>query len=414
MSIKLEYTTPLEARIAFGVIFSLVVGVVLVRAQSWLPEAPDQFVYDWRTLHFSDTAKAPRDDIALVLVNEDSLVGYMTRSPVDRGMLAQLVGEISEVKPKAIGLDFIITYPAAEESTRLLLEAIRKSRDAGVPVVLGALDERSRLLKERDFDFQNKFIRQTATALHPEPTPTGHVYLGNQENHITIADQTVRYMVKASPIPPSRLAFAKVLADLGGSPKALPENLLISWLLPPGEGGLDLFPTLEVPIHKGPEAQVTGPEPLPRDWLAPLAGKLVLIGGDFVDRDLHLTPLSVRDDTHMAGVKIHAQILAQLLDGRVILTLKPLYEILLVAGVTALAFLISQILALEKRELLVTTVAFLLLIGGDILLFWAFKFVLPSATIALAWPVGLIAGNRVDSILGVKPMSWLTRQQSGA
>lgn len=400
-------SSPLKARIAFGVIWSLIVGFLLVWASNanWLADAPDQFTYDLRTLYSSDRAKAPRDDIALVLITEDSLVGYQSRSPVDRGMLAELVTEISEAAPKAIGLDFIFTYPSAEASDASLLEAIRNSRDAGVPVVLAALDERSRLMQQRDFDFQNKFIEQTKTALHPEPPPAGHILLGNQENHLTIADQTVRYMVKPSPVPPSRPAFAKLLADVDG-PKAVPENLLISWLLPPKEAGADLFPTLEVPIHKGPDAQVAGTRLFPKDWLDTLAGKIVLVGGDFVDRDLHLTPLSVSNSERMAGVRVHAQILAQLRDGRSIFTPSSLYEILLVSGVAGLAFFVSQKLALEERELLVSTVALLLLIGAGVILFWAFRFVLPSATVALAWPAGLMAGNRIDAILSTKPVVW--------
>jgi len=167
-----------------------------------------------------------------------------------------------------------------------------------------------------------------------------------------------------------------------------------------------------VPIHKGPQAQIAGSRLFPKDWLDDLAGKIVLVGGDFVDRDLHLTPLSVNSNERMSGVKIHAQILAQLRDGRRILACSPLIEILLVAGVTGLAFWFSQKLALEERELLVSVVAFLLLIGAGLGLFWAFRFVLPSATIALAWPAGLMAGNRVDPILHIKPLEWIVRKLS--
>jgi CHASE2 domain-containing sensor protein len=44
--------------------------------------------------------------------------------------------------------------------------------------------------------------------------------------------------------------------------------------------------------------------------------RIVLVGGDFPDRDQHLTPLSITNSQRYSGVSIHAQILAQLLDRR--------------------------------------------------------------------------------------------------
>jgi CHASE2 domain-containing sensor protein len=66
-----------------------------------------------------------------------------------------------------------------------------------------------------------------------------------------------------------------------------------------------------------------------------LHDKIVLIGGNFDDRDQHLTPLSVSRDDLYTGLFIHTQILAQLLARRSVREMAgPLqWLIALVAGV---------------------------------------------------------------------------------
>jgi CHASE2 domain-containing sensor protein len=128
-------------------------------------------------------------------------------------------------------------------------------------------------------------------------------------------------------------------------------------------------------------------------WLPLLKDKIVLVGGGFADRDRHLTPFSVVDNERVAGVFIHAQILAQLRDGRSIYAFDFWQEVLLVAGVFGLGFLGAQRWALRKDEWLASGVAFVLVIVASLALFWAFRLIIPSSTLLLAWPLGLVIGN---------------------
>ena len=61
-----------------------------------------------------------------------------------------------------------------------------------------------------------------------------------------------------------------------------------------------------------------------------LSDRMVLIGGNFSDRDQHLIPLSVTDGRRYPGLFVHAQILAQIMDERSLSTLsKPLQFVVL-------------------------------------------------------------------------------------
>ena len=132
---------------------------------------------------------------------------------------------------------------------------------------------------------------------------------------------------------------------------------------------------------------------LPESWRGALAGKIVLIGGGFRDRDLHLTPLTVASREPIHGVGIHAQILAQLRDGRSIHEMPWWVEFLIAAAVAGLGVYAARHWTLSGSGLISTVIAFLAIVTGGSLLFWLTHIALPSATLFLAWAAGLFAGN---------------------
>ena len=76
----------------------------------------------------------------------------------------------------------------------------------------------------------------------------------------------------------------------------------------------------------------------------------MLIGGDFVDRDKHLTPLSVLDGAKMPGVVVQAQILAQLRDGRSIHEVPWKKELVLLTVVALLGFVVSSFISAKRYD----------------------------------------------------------------
>jgi adenylate cyclase len=308
-------------------------------------------------------------------------------------MLAKLVSEIDKVGPAAIGLDFIFDTPTEKAKDEQLIETLKNIK---TPIVLGAIDVSQPTIPQRNRAFQQDFLTRTGQR-------AGHLYFATDRNRITIADQTVRYMVDEGDISMPLRSFATVLAEVDG-PKKKPASNYISWLLPPRDQARPTFTILRVAPHKDEEGRVTGPM-LPPSAFELLKGKRVLIGGEFSDRDRHLTPFSVQNDERMTGVLIHAEILAQLLDGRSVYTLKFWQEALVVAIVFAFGFVAAQRWALGADETWATVMAAIVIVVVGIAMFDLFDLLIPSATVALAWPFGLWFGNIYETIL--KWIGWV-------
>jgi hypothetical protein len=369
--------------IIIGVASAVLAGLALVYTSraGLLPDAPDQFTYDWRTVLFSDAPEESRDDIALVILDEESLDGYPYKSPVDRGLLAGLIRSIDAEHPKAMGLDFIFDAPTEPAKDAALAEAIKS---ASSPIILGAIDDRAAGVRTKDLKFQDGFIARAGR-------PAGHVFFADQSNRITLPDQAVRFMAAPAPASKYGQAFAKRLANVDGE-KPDPSTTYIAWLAAPRRLASPIFPAFKVPSGRNGDGSPKA-EPPKRAWLPLLKDKIVLIGGGFSDRDRHLTPFSVADNERIPGVFIHAQILAQLRDGRSIYAFSFWQEVLLAAGIFALGFLAAQRWALRKDEWLASGAAFVMLILASFGLFFAYRLILPSSTLVLAWPLGLFFGN---------------------
>src|SRR5208282_2248828 len=99
------------------------------------------------------------------------------------------------------------------------------------------------------------------------------------------------------------------------------------------------------------------------------------------DRDLHMTPLTVASLAPVHGVEIHAQILAQLRDGRSIRQMPWWAEFLAAAAVAGLGIIAARRWTLSGSGVISTTIAFLAIVTAGSLLFWEARFILPSATL---------------------------------
>ena len=85
------------------------IGLVLHRADFAIVHTFDKHVGDWRIALGSPLAAAQRSDIAIVLITEETLLDYESRSPIDRALVGELVRAIDSAGPKAIGVDLIST-----------------------------------------------------------------------------------------------------------------------------------------------------------------------------------------------------------------------------------------------------------------------------------------------------------------
>lgn len=123
----------------------------------------------------------------------------------------------------------------------------------------------------------------------------------------------------------------------------------------------------------------------------------MLIGGAFADRDRHLTPLAIATREPVYGIEIHAQILAQLRDGRSIHEMPGWAEFLVVAAMAGMGAFAAQRWRLKGDGWRTSFVAMAAMVAAGLGLFWAAHFILPSATLFLGWGAGLFAGDQMDA-----------------
>lgn len=369
-----------------GAIWASLVAFALITLsqEDYLPEGPDEWTYDWRTLFFSKTAEKARKDIAIVVVDEESMADYDYVSPVDRRMMATLLRAIDEAKPKAIGLDFIYDRKSEEAKTQDLIDAMKS---VNAPLVFGAIDLRVRGFRDENLKYQEDFIARAGR-------DAGHVFFARETEKLKIGDQVVRFMGERSPLPPHRKSFSQLIVEKAVGVRAEPASAYISWLLPPP--GSDLFTLFRVPRHQpGSGAEAI----LPPSWRAALKDRIVLVGADFVDRDKHLTPLSISDGARIPGVMVQAQILAQLLDERSLRTFPYYYEMIVLGMVCLLGFLFSRRWQIRRYDLLLYILGIAALMGLGIVLFSVFDIIAPSTTLFFAWTFGVTGGHYTSKML---------------
>ncbi len=372
---------PIMRKVVFGAVAALIVtGVLLLlSSRNLLPEPPDEWFNDWRTLFFSEQAKGQHKEVAVVLIGEKSLAEYPYRSPVDRLLLADLIKELDDAEPAIIGIDFIFDWPTEPEKDRLLIETIR---DAKTKIVLGGLDTRAKL-NERAVTFQRNFFQQAGR-------PVGHLFFSQRLDRLELEDQAVRFIARPSPEPVRWKSFGRLIAEYDGSRPEL-KTRHIAWLLPPEDGRQDTFATFSIPPHK-PQ---TIDKPFVKGSLlsesvkTALKGKIVLAGGAFIDRDRHLTPLSIIDRKKIHGVMIHAQIVAQIRDGRS-LSLLPWWS----TGAISIIFFFIGMYIDEKwkfflRKFNYSLVFIVILAVISTTLFSQFRVILPTTVIFYAWVLGV-------------------------
>ncbi len=334
----------------------------------------DHWTADWRTAYLSPAAAKPHPRIAIVAITDETLKD-LPSSPIDRGLLARLVDAIDAAGPRAIGVDIFFLKKTEEAKDEALIAALR---DAKAPVVLGAIDERGELSAER-VQFQADFLARTGRE-------AGYLNLRTEK------DGVVRYGARAHPGSSYPKSWPRLLAEAEGMP-AQDTGAPIRWTLP----GPDATPAFDVILAH----DLLGPSSATQAQR--LSGRIVLIGGEFKQppRDRHRIPLSVRDGNDIAGVAIHAHILAGLLNpGNALGELSPVATRLLLVVLGCAGLLLGWMFWRSgDRGLTSSTFATLLLVGVDVLLFTQFNLLMPFTLGLVAWLAGVTAGGAVRALV---------------
>jgi adenylate cyclase len=361
---------------------------------TWLTDPPldvQHWSADLMTANFSKQADHQDRDIVLIYVSRSTLDGepyYPYVSPIDRKLLAELVSAVDAAGPKAIGFDFILDRLTVPDKDALLRDVLRHAK---APLVFGAIDE-----PINGPHVESEYFLAKEEGKEPR---IGHIYFDQREKHLVVSDHVVRSIaelpkegLKLGARTGVRTSFSEAVADAAGikihqQPASIawlfPRSADIAWLRPP-DIHTETFLTLPAEAVLG-----HGSEKLPVADL--LRGKIVLIGGNFEDRDQHLTPFSVSRDDFFPGLFIHAQRLAQLKNGRYLYDFARPVEALTVI----VAFLIGAALGWRLHvfhlSLEIGSVIVLIAIGFGA--FWLFGAIFPYTSAVIAWLAGAAVGH---------------------
>jgi class 3 adenylate cyclase/CHASE2 domain-containing sensor protein len=222
-------------------------------------------------------------DIVILAIDEATLAQLAFRSPIDRGYLAGIVAELARRDVRALGIDVIFDQATRETDDRALLAAL-DAFPAPVVLAYGGADS-GLTLRQRVFQ---------ETYLQGRKVGSIAVYMTDG----VVRELYPRNLNADEKLPSFPVAVAEAL---GIEVPASPQRIYFR------RGGANEAPAIrKFPIHSLAA--------LPAQWFENV---IVLIGADLPNDDRFRTPLSVLGGNQltMPGVEIHAQTLAQLLEG---------------------------------------------------------------------------------------------------
>lgn len=348
---------------------------------------------DFRTTLLSDRIAEPHPDIAIVAISDETLAPFAVKSPIDRDLLGKLVQAIDAAQPRAIGLDVFFVRRTEEEKDRTLQAALRNAK---APVVLAALDERVRITPEQRI-YHDAFIAATGRR-------AGYIQLQFDRDGV-IRSIAAPASDKRYPDSFPLLLARAVLAD------AMPQEGRIAWLQQVGKAGW--FPRIVNWNGKTPFTMIKAEDVLDprRADLAPrLKGRIVLIGADFAYVDRHRTPLTIWNGEEAAGISVHAQVIAQLIDRRSIAELSPNRARLVAFALGVIGALLGWRYFRRRFDFLGWSIAAGGLTAIDAFVFSNFRVIVPFMMFMLAWFSAVMAGHNLRHLYEWRLLRYGPRQ----
>lgn len=281
----------------------------------------------------------PSRDLAVIAIDEATLAQFAYRSPIDRGFLADVIGQLQAKGVRAIGVDVLIDQPTEPAKDARLKAAIA---NAPVPVRF-SYTASPQIMTAEQRAFEDGFVpaaNRMEARLLTDP-------FDGTVRRINPGGTLVAGQRRFTPEAP-RGFVPTMVALSGGVPSTTAET--IAWRPRPDADNpaIPTFSAMYLPF-------------LPDELLR---GRTVLVGAVLSITDRHLTPLSIIDDGdlgHMPGVLVQAHGIAQYLEHRA----APVVPPAMLFGVSALFALAGVGISLLRRG-----IAANLALGGALVLAW--------------------------------------------
>lgn len=293
-----------------------------------LTSEAERAFYDLRAYYSADLVEEDKR-IVLVVYTDQTLIAARKRSPLDRGLLAKTLRTLDAFEPKAIGIDILFDQPQDEDE-----ELIATLRAMKTPV---AVAYAAKATNPDDIEYeQQQFLEAFMARLKGSNAQPASIRLDN-----TFGATRLWPDIREG-LPP--LLGRVMLADAGEPAAAFAGyEGAIDYRRPKFQDSV-LFPPAQIDLFVDPDPEIL---PFLKEQYA---GKYILIGGDIVDYDRVETTFTSINGEMPAGISVHAEIIAQMLDDRV-LTPVPSWVIWAMAVLAVFAGMVTALLEWPARRL---------------------------------------------------------------
>lgn len=256
----------------------------------------EQALYDWRSYAYAPSVEQD-GRILLIVYNDQTLINARKRSPLDRGLLAKALRNLDGLGATAIGIDILFDQPQDEDDE--LIETLRGMKTP-VSVAYAETEVNVDDIRWAQQHYLDGFLKR----LDGSKAHRASIMLDN-------AFGVTRLWPRIYPELPPTLGRAMLIAA-GESERTLPGyEGAIRYRRPAYDArndGQPVYASFPIDNFANPE--------LAAAFGSIVAGRYVLIGGDIVDYDRIETTLTrFTGDARPPGIEIHAEMIAQMLDG---------------------------------------------------------------------------------------------------
>ncbi len=276
----------------------------------------ERALYDTRAYLAGDLVEQD-DRIILVVYDDQALINLEQRSPLPRDALAEALGNLDQMGAKAIGIDILFDQPQADD--QLLIDTLRGMQTPTAVGYANVATNASDIVYE-----QQVFLEEFMAELEGSNARPASIRLDNSFG-------ATRIWPRIEPGLPPLLGRA-MLEDAGGPVEPFEGYEGAIEYRRGLRAGLDDEFESEGTDDGGDQANVEEPlfqslsielfldlDPAVAEFVAQeIEGKYVLIGGDIVDYDRVETSFTSWTGFEPAGLSVHGEIIAQMLDGKVL------------------------------------------------------------------------------------------------
>ena len=343
----------------------------------------ERALYDTRAYLAADLVEQD-ERIILVVYDDQALINLEQRSPLPRDALAEALVNLDQMGAKAIGIDILFDQPQPDDE--LLIEALRNMQ---TPTAVGYANVAT---NQNDIVYEQQvFLEDFMNAIEEGGTNSrrASIRLDNTFGATRIwpsIEEGLPPLLGRAMLEDSGGPFEKFEGYTGG----LEYRRALRAGLDADDPDAEAQSTVEEPLFQSLSIELfLDLDPAVAEFVAQqIEGKYVLIGGDIVDYDRVETSFTSWTGFEPAGLSVHGEIIAQMLDGKRLAQI-PVFALWLMAILVVATAVLTALLEWPARKL----VPLLLGLAG---MFVGIPFILQFQSIdtyglpAVGWLVGWI------------------------